>query len=314
MLQAQHHPEELCSHHKNSFFNKAAQFTPRRLVRDGKDNGWGNSFALRTWEVMLSQSKKLKVGRWRAGYNKVVQDAVLSTERMAEAHHTLPGAIRQTCNVNQPKEKRETWNGGWWHRTQAERRQLNVLPKDQAHKGPQVPLWTSGASGCSSQKPLQTAATCQTRVLCFHTNSAHHFLMQFAFLLNVFNISSRFKKPLSFWGNTKVLHYSALIPHGWRSSSSLKSSPAACNTNSCTKMKFHFLRPHFWHQPEQLGREGMAAAATIPLAVLGNHTWSSRTKSHQASLPPSSGTQRALGWRVIEVGTKSQTPSPVHGV
>lgn len=63
--------------------------------------------------MMLSQSKKLKVGRWRAGYNKVVQDAVLSTERMAEAHHTLPGAIRETCNVNQPKENRETWNGGW---------------------------------------------------------------------------------------------------------------------------------------------------------------------------------------------------------
>lgn len=56
-------------------------------------------------------------------------------------------------------------------------------------------------------------------------------------LLHVSNISSWLKKPFSFCGNMKALHYSALIPHGWRLTASLKSFPAACNINSCTKMK-----------------------------------------------------------------------------
>lgn len=90
--------------------------------------------------------------------------------------------------------------------------------------------------------PLQTAAParCWELLLCPHAHSVHFVLMQFVFffpLLHVCNISSWLKKPLSFCGNMKALHYSALIPHGWRSTASLKSFPAVSNINSCTKMK-----------------------------------------------------------------------------
>lgn len=93
------------------------------------------------------------------------------------------------------------------------------------------------------KRPLQTAAPARRRelLLCPHAHSAHCFLMQFVFLffslLHVCNISSWLKKLFSFCGNMKALHYSALIPHGWRSTASLKSFPAVCNINSCTKMK-----------------------------------------------------------------------------
>lgn len=94
---------------------------------------------------------------------------------------------------------------------------------------------SQGASANSSTCQMLGAAALSSCTLCPLCPNAVCFF--FFPLLHVCNISSWLKKPLSFCGNMKALHYSALIPHGWRSTASLKSFPAVCNINSCTKMK-----------------------------------------------------------------------------
>lgn len=166
---------------------------------------------------------------------------------MAEAHHRLPEDIREEQNVKQFKEREKTWGRAWQCRHQAglwagEEEKLSTL----TCKTLQVP-WEQQVRQVSAvshahKRPLQTAAPARWRELlpCPHAHPPHCFLTQFGFffsLLHVCNISSWLKKLFSFCGNMKALHYSALIPHGWRSTASLKSFPTVCNINSCTKMK-----------------------------------------------------------------------------
>lgn len=102
---------------------------------------------------------------------------------------------------------------------------------------------TGQCSSTGSQGVSANSSTCQTEEAaalssCTLFPNAVCFCFFFFFsLLHVCNISSWLKKLFSFCGNMKALHYSALIPHGWRSMASLKSFPAVCSINSCTKTK-----------------------------------------------------------------------------
>lgn len=97
---------------------------------------------------------------------------------------------------------------------------------------------SQGVSANSSTCQTEEAAALSSCTLCPLFPNAVCFCFFFFFsLLHVCNISSWLKKLFSFCGNMKALHYSALIPHGWRSMASLKSFPAVCSINSCTKTK-----------------------------------------------------------------------------
>lgn len=115
-------------------------------------------------------------------------------------------------------------------------------------------------------------------------------------LLHVCNISSWLKKLFSFCGNMKAVHYSALIPHGWRSMASLKSFPAVCNINSCTKTKlisFSEILLLTLNKVRGMGRN--SSNNSLHSVLEGNYTSGTRTKPHRPLLPSPPGHAKGSG-------------------
>lgn len=182
----------------------------------------------------------------------MVQDAFFSISEWLKCITLCQRPPEKRVMWNQLKEReRKSWGWGWQYRNPAglwagEEKRLNTLGRDNTYLQ-RSPGTTSKSRWDGfvqfhvrpcKQQPQPGSGNC----CCFHDHSTHCLLMQFVGVFFFFFSTSEtspadFKSHFLFCRNMKALHYSALIPHGWRSLASLKSFPAACNINSRTKTK-----------------------------------------------------------------------------
>lgn len=220
---------------------------------------------------------------------------------MAEAHHRLPEGIREAVQGKREKpgaglgsadtkqvsglERRKSWTH-WLIKV------CRYIGSSRWDRSVQFHTLTRGL--CKQQHLPHQGSCCS--VLMHTLSTVSLCSLDFFSLLHVCNISSWLKKLFSFCGNTKAVHYSALIPHGWRSMASLKSFPAVCNINSCTKMKLISFSEILLLTLNKVRGMGRNSSNNSLYSILeGNYTSGTRTKPHRPLLPSPPGHAKGSG-------------------